>query len=71
MVRRVLAIELGMSREDNLVREAMRRGDAIPEDYTCDEAALNPFAVLYGHITAVDECVLLGVSGIIAAATSK
>ena len=72
MMRRVLPIELGMGGQGNFVWQAMRRGEAIAEDDASDEATFDSLAIFYGHITAVNECLLLGIPlQVIARAASK
>lgn len=58
----ILPVKLGVYRHGHLKGETMRRRQAVSEDDAGDEAARDAFAVFDGYVTAVNVCLLVGVS---------
>ena len=54
VMRSILAAKLGVSWQSHLERQAMGRSEAIPKNYTGNEAALDSFAVLHDDIASIN-----------------
>lgn len=70
-MRRILPIELGINRNRDLKRQPVRRCQSIAKDYPHDESTLDALSILDGHVTAVDEGLLLNVPLIVRSSTTS